>query len=507
MKKKDIVTCAIVLVLALVQFGAVNLLAGDRATLRVALDHDARTMNIAELKDGSNLVILMQMLEGLTSLNPDTLEADPKLAESFKIIEGKDIWVKLRKEPRFHTGDPVTAHDVKFTFQQFMDPKNAFAGRFLLSSVKEVEVLDDYTLIYRFKTPYAPWRAITELGIISQKYYEKVGRERFRKHPVGSGPFRYVEWKVAESVTMEAVEDHWAHKVDFKTLKLLIVPDENTRMAMLETGEVDLVGKIPPHQVKRLKKNPKIRIKRNLFDPNMIFTRINCISFPLLKDKNLILAINHAIDRERIVKNIYLGEGTPIYGSYAKGEIGYNTSFKFEYDPDKAREYLKKSSYKSEELLLSYGSKVINGLQLTAAIQKYLKDVGVNLKIRLLEEGTLATLRAQKSKELGHFAFQTWESPDPDLKKRLITHSKGPFTMYTDRPNQALVDQLVVGQLITVDPEKRLQILHKLEQELKGTEINLLTLNGIYAMNKRIDYTMLPANSMLTNLWTIRLMN
>ena len=504
MKKKILFLATAGLVLGFLFLGVGIAQARDMDTLVVVLDHDVQTVNAAELKDGSNSGVFGQMHQGLMGLNPKTGEFENVLAESVKVVDGKDIWVKLRKGPKFHTGDPVTAHDVRFSWEQYLDKKNAYAGRFIIANVTDVEVLDDYTLIFRFKTPFAPWRTVVSMSILSKKYYEKVGWEHFRKNPVGSGPYRFVERKTAEYILMEAVENHIDYNVDFKKLKFVVVPDGITRTAMLQAGEVDLIARIMPHQVKSLKRNSSIKVKSSSFDPNNYALRINRVNFPVLKDNNLIEAINHAIDREAIIKTIYLGEGTPLYGSFAKGEIGYNTRIKYDYNPEKARELLKKSAYKGEELVLTYNSKVINGSQLSAVLQKYLKDVGINLKPKLMEVGALSALRRKKQPGMGHFNIHPWSYPDPFLKQMLNVFSKGPFSLYVDRPNQALVDKLVIGQLTTMDPAKRLEILYKLEDALKGTEISMFSLTGIYAMNNRIDWTKVPGVEFISHLWAVK---
>ena len=212
------------------------------------------------------------------------------MTESAEVMEnGKDIKFKLSRDRVFYTGDPVTAHDVKFTYEQCANPSNANLMAAPLDEIEDIEILDDYTFIFRFYEPYAAWRKLLWLGICSKKYYEKVGKEKFGRHPVGSGPFRFVERKIGESITLKADPNYrWRErvpyvdpdtkkektkvverKVDFGTLKFITVPDDVTRMAMLETGELDLISDILPHNVKRLERNKQIIIKRATTAPSL----------------------------------------------------------------------------------------------------------------------------------------------------------------------------------------------------------------------------------------------
>jgi peptide/nickel transport system substrate-binding protein len=160
------------------------------------------------------------------------------LAASIKILPNKkDIRIQLRKGPTFTTGDPVTAHDAKFTHDQILDPKNANIFAPFANEIDEFEVIDDTTYILHFFEPYGPWQQLLLHGICSKNYYGKVGRDEFRDHPVGSGPFRLAKTVKGEKYILEAVENHPDIKVAFKTLELVAVPDETTRLAMLQTGE------------------------------------------------------------------------------------------------------------------------------------------------------------------------------------------------------------------------------------------------------------------------------
>ncbi len=179
-------------------------------TVRVGLLYDPSTINILEFKTGGDLPAIMPMHQSLLGVNPktgrQTVDVPLCLSESITVMKNrKDIKITLKKGQRFHSGDPVTTADVEFTWEGFTDPANANIAAALLDEVEEFELVDDRTFILRFYEPYAAWRELLTIGIASKKYFEKAGRKKFRTHPVGSGPFRFVKRAIGSYVELEAV--------------------------------------------------------------------------------------------------------------------------------------------------------------------------------------------------------------------------------------------------------------------------------------------------------------
>ncbi len=352
----------------------------DNDTVKIGRPYVIKSINFPE-GSGHDWGICLLYQEGLMRFHVETGELEGVLAESVELMKnGKDLKIKLRKGSKFHTGDPVTAHDVKFSVEQAVDPQNAFSYSFMYDEIEEVEILDDHTLIYRFYEPYAAWERLIRGAILSKKYYEKAGREKFRKHPVGSGPYRFVEYKVNEYLLLEAVENHPFYNVDFKKMKLITIKDPLTAIAMLSIGELDLVQVVLPHQMKQLQRQKHIKVKTTSRVPHYVGINTSQLNYPILKDRKLIRAINLAINRQEIIDRVYLGQGYPLYGSYMKEEIGYDPTYTIEFNPQKARELVKQSSYKpGTPLLLTYGHGTFPNISLVGTIvQKYLQNVGIN---------------------------------------------------------------------------------------------------------------------------------
>jgi len=486
--------------------------AGPDDEVRVALPWDPATVNMFNMKTANELPVILHMHENLLTTMPVTGERIPYLAEPTVMKNKKDIKFTLEKGHVFHTGDPVTAQDVKFTYDQCMNPKNAMIMASALSEIEEVEVLDDDTFIIRFYEPYAAWKELMWIGICSKKYFDNAGEKKFFSHPVGSGALRFKEREIGEYVILEAVENHvyqdrsWYRdkktqkrhikktptKVDYKTIKFLTVADEVTRIAMLETGDLDLVYSIMPHYLKRLEKSEHITIKRANV-PSLYGLSTKPDLFPVLKDTRLIRAINRAMNRQEIVDKIFLGEGYPLYKYVSRSELGYDPNFKYEYNPAKAKKLVQESIYKpGTPLTLSYTSAIPNSSMVAATIQQYLKKVGITIKLQQLEPGTQATYARKRDPREGHMTLYNWDGGrDPSSRLILSIISDSEYSAWSTRKNKDIMDKLILQQAHELNEKKRLAIIKKIHDYLTeepGGPV-LFGLNQIYAINKRIDYT------------------
>jgi len=440
-----IIGTAIFMMFFMVPVSAVSATSDD--TVKVGMRYDISTVNMIEMKLGSDIPAILLMHEALILPDPATGERMGGLAKSFEILgNGNKVKVTIYKGAKFHTGDPLTAHDVKFTYDECANPKNGNMMAGALDEIEEIEVIDDYTLIFHFWESYVPWEELMWLGICSKKYYEEAGPEKFRSHPVGSGPLRFVERRIGEHLILEAVEGYpffvpegyTTEPIDFKYLQIITVPDDMSRLAMLETGELDLVGEILPHQLKRLKKNKHVTIKKSDKVPSLI--GIACLpnTDPIMMDRNLGLAIRHGINRQEMVDRIFLGEGYPLYTYASRAELGHDPNVAYAYDLEKAREYLKKAAYKKgTPLTFTYTSMVPNAPLIAALIQKYLKEVGITIKLQQMEEGTAATYTRNRDKRLGHMRLYQWPgSRDPNLRLIMSVLSTGDYASVTNRPRK-----------------------------------------------------------------------
>lgn len=514
--------------LVAILFSAATVFADTSDTVTVAINDSPSTVNVLAVQSGMDIV-MQHMHENLMTSDSVNGNLEYSLANTITIMpNGKDIKVTIERNHKFHTGDPLTTHDIKWSYEQAVNPQNAHLLAVSLEEIEDIEIINDHTMIFHYYEPFAPWKENMWLGICSKNYFEKVGGSEFRSKPVGSGPFRFVSYKVGESVIMEAYENYTypvniydktrttviqrkvsRKKVDYKTLKFITVQDNISRINMLLTGEVDLIYNILPQNTRKLHSNKNIKVKKESNVPSFYALATKPKLFPVMKDQKFQKALSLAINRKEIIDRVFLGEGYPMYMYASKSELGYNPAIKVPFDPDKARQLVKESSYKpGDPITLTFTNAVESGHIIAPIIQKYLSDVGITVTLQQLEANVQRTYARDRDAREGHMTLYSWPGGrDPHMRILLTVPSDSLYTAYPERPSKEILDKLVIQQQRELDPQKRLAILKKIHAILtkEPSSIPLYGLNQIYAMRTRIDYNWTPKAPLPFNLYRIQM--
>jgi peptide/nickel transport system substrate-binding protein len=351
---------------------------GKSATLRVALGSFSKeTQDPALEARAATFSRLTQVYDSLVGLSRDT-ELAPGIAKRWEQAGDGLSWTfYLRQGVQFHEGwGEVTAEDVKFSLERFMNKKaKAIKSSTLRKAIKKVEIIDKYTvrihtngLDVRF--PYKVWPADGITGLIFSKKYllEKAGNDfmaqhkLLNRHPIGSGPFKFVEHKRGDHFTYEAVKSHWRETPGFKRLELLLIPDEATAIAMLKAGELDLITVSGEH-VKELEKHPKCEV-RSIPMGGKTYLCWNGVYWPTpLANKmpttiaKVRKALSMAINRKEIIQYLMGGYATipnytpsvsPIYPDSDESTIEKAKKYAeevYRYRPEKAKKLLAEAGY------------------------------------------------------------------------------------------------------------------------------------------------------------------
>src|SRR5438093_3922815 len=233
--------------------------AADKDTLVIALDTlGAQVMDPIMDTRAPHAHYQAPVWDSLVGFDLEKGGIGPGVAERWEVAaDGKSWTFYLRKGLRFHNGDPVTAHDVKFSLERKMSPESIASGAAALRrAVDRIEVVDDLTVRVHTKgvIPYfaaSLSRAVfMEGSVMPKKYIETVGAKGFREKPIGSGPWKFVRSVPGDRIEYEAVDyPHWRGTPQFKRLTLLLVPEQSTRLAMVRTGEA-AIASIGPEAVK-----------------------------------------------------------------------------------------------------------------------------------------------------------------------------------------------------------------------------------------------------------------
>src|SRR5437660_7486181 len=426
----------------------------QKRDLVVAQGGDIAALDPHLSTSSNDIRISFNIFDNLTSRRPDGKLA-PGLAVAWK-RQGQRAWAfKLRSGVKWHNGDPFTSADVKFSIDRSLDT-NLKGNRvnIVLTTVERVETPDPGAVAVHTKKPdpLLPARLGFYGGqMIPKKYVESVRPEVFNQKPVGTGPVRFVSWVKDDKLVLEANPDYWGGRIDFDRLTVRAIPDMAPRVAALLKGEVDLITQVPPDQGERIKANPGTVLSGALYG-GLYVLAVNSKRPPL--DNPLVKqALSMAIDREAIVKELWRGRGVVPNGPIAKGDNHFDPSLPpLAYNPGAARDLLKKAGYKNEEIWIETTvAYVSNDKQMSEAIQGMWKDVGVNVKLEVIEY----SVRAQKNREKS-FKGVFWSDPtstlgDPDgMMWRLL--GPGGITDYWRDPK---FDELGNAARFSVDDKFR----------------------------------------------------
>jgi peptide/nickel transport system substrate-binding protein len=397
--------------------------------------------------------VSFNLFDNLTSRHPDG-KLYPGLATEWK-LEGPTTWrFKLRQGVKFHNGDPLTSADVKYSLERTYDPAAKTMVATVFGTIEKIDAPDASTVVITTKKPdplLAARLAFYGGQIVPKKYLESVGNDTFNAKPIGSGPVRFGSWVKDDRAVLEANPDYWGGKIDMDRWIMRPIPETAPRIAALLKGEVDAITQLPPDQEDRVAANATTRVAGALY-AGLYVLAVNSKRPPL--DNPLVKqALSLAIDREAIVKELWRGRGVVPSGPVAKGDNHFDTSLPpLAYNPAEAKARLQKSGYKGEEIFIETTvAYVSQDKAMSEAIAAMWKDVGVNVKVEVIEY----SVRAQKNREKS-FKGVFWSDPtstlsDPDgMMWRLL----GPGGLQ-DYWREAKFDELGNAARFSVDEKFR----------------------------------------------------
>src|SRR3990170_3061240 len=277
--------------------------------LRVGMDVDAGTLDPRLANDTTARRVIEQVYDGLVELDPE-LRVQPALAESGTEVS-PTVWVfRLRRNVRFHDGTPLTAADVVFTYQTILDPAFPPPSRALSPPISKIEPADNDTAVrITLTAPYAPLFKYLDMGIVSKRAVEQLGAE-YATRPIGTGPFRFVSWQRNSRIVLEPNAGYWKGAPKLAQVVFNIIPDNTTRAAALEAGDVDLIhSPLSPQDVGRLKGNSRLTVTE-MTGLGITYLNMNTAD-PVMRDVRVRRALAHLIPQQTIVKQIYRSMDVP----------------------------------------------------------------------------------------------------------------------------------------------------------------------------------------------------
>ena len=387
---------------------------------------DAVRLDPADVTDGESIQRMDNIFEGLVEYEAGSTEIKPALATSWTTsAAGTEITFKLRRGVKFHDGTDFNADAVVFSFARQYDQSHPFHQYgewvywgYMFSDVDRVEKIDDYTVKLIMKAPNSSIMtslAMFTVAMVSPANAEEYGEDMFR-HPVGTGPFKFVEWVKDDHITLAKNEDYWRKAPELDQLIFKVIPDTSARLLALEVGEIQGMEYPDPNDFDRIKDNSDLVL---MSEPGMnvgymamntgygyIDDNGNGIRDPgegpdktpgyleVLTKKKVRQAINYAIDKKSIVDNLYLGTASVAKNGMPPFMLGYNDDIQdYEYNPAKAKQLLAEAGYPNGFEVQLYVMPVsrpymFDPPKIGEAIQSYLGAVGIDVSIYQVDWGT-----------------------------------------------------------------------------------------------------------------------
>ena len=386
----------------------------------------------------------------------------PSLAESWSATpDGLVYEFVLRKGVRFHNGEPVTAEDVKFSFERY----RGTAASTYKARIAAVEVVDPQRVRFRFKQPWPDFMTFygtpaTGAGwIVPKRYVEKVGDDGFKKAPVGASPYKFVSFVPGVELVLEANEQYWRKVPSVKRLVFKAVPDESTRLAMLKRGEADVVYSIRGALAEELRRTPGLTLKPN-YPPGTFWLTFLDQWDPKSPwhDRRVRLAANHAINRNAVNEAETLGLSR-ITGSLIPHTFDfYWPAPLYAFDPRKTKQLLAEAGYPNGFDAGDYYCDT-SYANLAEAVVNDLKAVGIRAQLRPLERvAFFAQYREKKLRNIVQSASGAFGNTATRLEAFVAAGGAYVYGSYPD------IDGLFQEQASETDRKKREAILHRIQQ-------------------------------------------
>lgn len=386
------------------------------------------------------------------------------LATSWKVIDDLTWHFYLRKGVKYHNGEVFDATDVKFTLERMKDKELKSPWAWLVKQIAEVKILDPYTIELKTTSPQPGFLAkLVYIPIIPKDTVKTYVNPNFGLNPVGTGPYKFVEWVKDERVVLEANDNYWGGKPKIKRVIFRPLPEGSSRVAALLSGDIDVCIAVPPSHWADVKKKKDTKLDSKC--GTMVYLGLDTLNPPMNKAK-VRQAMNHAIDVQGIIDSILEGSATRMNGPFHEGTLGYDPSIKpYPYDPVKAKKLLAEAGYPNGfEIRMSFnptGSEgSTNQSEVAEAMAYQLAEVGIKVKLEPMESAVHnANYRGKKLKTYIYTWPERWE-PERYLRALFYSTARG----YYYRSETA--DKLLDDGNGTFDRQERKKIYKKLHRFL-----------------------------------------
>ncbi len=464
----------------------------EARTIVVGLSHAPGSLDPGDHRERQSETVLRNIFDGLVTRDTRST-VHLELAEEMNWLDEQTLEIKLRKGVLFHDGVEMTAADVVFTFERIIQENgveypelHTSLRKGLVTPLESIDEVDDYTVVMHFSGPWPPaLQMLVHQQIVPKHYLEGVGTEGFLDHPIGAGPFKFVSAAPdLREIVLERFGDYYGGAPDLPPVEpacvgrvvFRAIPDTLTRVAALRAGEVDIIQAAPLDLVEMLVENPETQV-RTAPGTRPLWMDMN-VNQPPFDDVRVRQALNYAVDKERVIDEVYDGRALALPGPLSPFNNFVNDALEpYPHDPDKALSLLIEAGWIDSEIdgildkdgqPLAFTLDTLEIWQpLGEALAEQFREIGVQATVRIWERSVvrpylLTGERAAYLDGWGDSAF------DP------VGHFEAKWHGYVEgqsygRGNYAGYDNARVNELIqmgelTADPDERQRIYDEAQQ-------------------------------------------
>ena len=486
--------------------------AEDRKTLIIGIESETDVLDPHRAGGWVTFRVNYQMHESLVTedLSTNALQTPalkPGLAEKWTVSEdGRTYTFYLREGVEFHDGTPFNAEAVDFNIRRvwdkdfdYYDARSAGQLSSTYGSLKDVEIVDEYTIKLVMDQPFAPFLRMLAQGgmgsggMISPTALKKWGNDGYAEHPSGTGPFKFTERVRGEKIVLDKNENYWGKKPNIDRVIFRPIPDPAARVLALESGGVDIISVPPPDSVDVLKEKGFKVVDGNV--PHVWYLALN-FNNKEMQNSKVREAISLAIDRKGMSEQLLQNTVTPAKSVLSPANEAYDDQFNgYEYNPEQAKKLLAEAGYPDgfETVFRTSvdGSGQLIPVQMAEWIQRDLGEIGINVKIETYEWISYLGLFYQDAPEEIGFSQMSWGMSTPYILS-IMSHSES--SSNPGKYKNSEVDQLMENALIETSNEKSNDYWRLANQKVtedKGI-IGIVNDKAPYAMSENVEGFIVP---------------
>jgi peptide/nickel transport system substrate-binding protein len=494
-------------------------LAASEGTVVIGLSSLGAEDWLVPARPQANAIAIIPVFNTLLERDDKTGQPAPGLAVKWEQSKDGKAWTfDLRKGVKFHDGSDFTAQDVKFSYEVALRPDSTSDMKGVFTNfVQSVDVVDPYRVVFNMKSPN--WEIIYKFlevppffPIVSKTYFDKVGWQEAGRKPVGTGPFKFVEHKLGEYVKLEANESYWNGAPRAKTIIVRGIPEEATRVALLQTGEINLapigsdsLAKAKSAGLKVIRMEKLMQMVAGLegqylpdregYDPKVPWAQPD--KAKALKVRQ---ALSLAINRQEIVNKVLQGMGT-VDGSAGiqafPGMPGFDPSLKVDpYDPERAKKLLAEAGYPDPSKIsiivdsTPHAARPTNA-PVAQAIALYWRNIGIDVKERTSDYANLMDQGIKRKLAGVVWVYPTPAFDEPVMQLYTVTYSKARTQLFGEYPE---LDALLEKTVAEMDQNKRWALQKDIGKWMNDNAIAIpiAYADMLWAASPKLEWRSLP---------------